>query len=290
MQQTEIRWRSRDGLELFARDYGAAPGAPPRVPVVCIPGLTRNSLDFDEVAPWIAGLGRRVLAVDLRGRGESDRDPDPRRYRPPTYADDVAALLEHLGIPRAILLGTSLGGLVSMVFAVRHGARLAGAVLNDVGPTIDPAGAARIRSYVGKAPPITSWEGAVAYAKLVNGAALPQFTDSDWDAMARRMFRPGEGGPPQLNYDPKILAPVGPIRMRIAEWLAWAAFRRLARGRPVLLLRGALSDILAPATVARMRRVAPALGFAEIPDVGHAPMLSEPAARSALQAFLAAAP
>ncbi len=152
------------------------------------------------------------------------------------------------------------------------------------------AGAARSRSYGGKAPPITSWEGAVAYAKLVNGAALPQFTDSDWDAMARRMFRPGEGGPPQLNYDPRILAPVGPIRMRIAEWLAWAAFRRLARGRPVLLLRGALSDILAPATVARMRRVAPALGFAEIPDVGHAPMLSEPAARSALQAFLAAAP
>ena len=290
MQQSEVRWRSRDGLGLFARDYGAAPGATARVPVVCIPGLTRNSLDFDVVAPWIAGLGRRVLAVDLRGRGESDRDPDPRRYRPPTYADDVAALLEHLAIPRAILVGTSLGGLVSMAFAVRHGARLAGAVLNDVGPTIDPAGAARIRSYVGKAPPITSWEGAVAYAKLVNGAALPQFTDSDWDAMARRMFRRVEGGPPQLNYDPKILAPVGPIRMRIAEWLAWAAFRRLARGRPVLLLRGALSDILAPATVARMRRAAPALQFAEIPGVGHAPMLSEPAARSALAAFLAAAP
>ncbi|MBV6424935.1 MAG: 2-succinyl-6-hydroxy-2,4-cyclohexadiene-1-carboxylate synthase [Steroidobacteraceae bacterium] len=290
MQQSEVRWRSRDGLGLFARDYGAAPGATARVPVVCIPGLTRNSLDFDVVAPWIAGLGRRVLAVDLRGRGESDRDPDPRRYRPPTYADDVAALLEHLAIPRAILVGTSLGGLVSMAFAVRHGARLAGAVLNDVGPTIDPAGAARIRSYVGKAPPITSWEGAVAYAKLVNGAALPQFTDSDWDAMARRMFRRVEGGPPQLNYDPAILAPVGPIRMRIAEWLAWAAFRRLARGRPVLLLRGALSDILAPATVARMRRAAPALQFAEIPGVGHAPMLSEPAARSALAAFLAAAP
>lgn len=290
MQQSEVRWRSRDGLGLFARDYGAAPGATARVPVVCIPGLTRNSLDFDVVAPWIAGLGRRVLAVDLRGRGESDRDPDPRRYRPPTYADDVGALLEHLAIPRAILVGTSLGGLVSMAFAVRHGARLAGAVLNDVGPTIDPAGAARIRSYVGKAPPITSWEGAVAYAKLVNGAALPQFTDSDWDAMARRMFRRVEGGPPQLNYDPAILAPVGPIRMRIAEWLAWAAFRRLARGRPVLLLRGALSDILAPATVARMRRAAPALQFAEIPGVGHAPMLSEPAARSALAAFLAAAP
>ena len=295
MLPTEVRWRSRDGLTLFARDHspGEVSGpadAVPRLPVVCIPGLTRNSLDFDQVAPWIANLGRRVLAVDLRGRGESDRDPDPRHYQPPVYADDLAALLAELAIPRAILLGTSLGGLVSMAFAVRHPRLLAGAVLNDVGPEIDPAGAARIRSYVGKAPPIESWEGAVAYAKLINGAALPHYSEADWDAMARRMFRRSAAGPPQLNYDPGILRPVGPLRMRIAQWLAWAAFRRLARDRPLLLLRGALSDILAPRTVARMRRAAPAMHYAEIPDVGHAPMLSEPAARTALQAFLAAAP
>lgn len=289
----ELRWRSRDGLDLFARDYPAADGAAadgPRTPVVCIPGLTRNSLDFEDVAPWIAGLGHRTIAVDLRGRGESDRDPDPRRYRPPTYADDVAALLAHASVPRAILLGTSLGGLVSMAFAVRHPRLLAGAVLNDIGPEIDPAGAARIRGYVGKAPPITSWEAAVAYAKSVNGSALPDFTEADWEAMARRMFRRGADGQPQLNYDPKILQPAGPIRMRIAQWLAWAAFRRLARDRPLLLLRGAQSDILAPATVTRMRRAAPAMQYAEVPRVGHAPMLSEPEARSALQAFLAAAP
>lgn len=295
MLPTEVRWRSRDGLTLFARDHspGEVSGpadAVPRLPVVCIPGLTRNSLDFDQVAPWIANLGRRVLAVDLRGRGESDRDPDPRHYQPPVYADDLAALLAELRIPRAIFLGTSLGGLVSMAFAVRHPRLLAGAVLNDVGPEIDPAGAARIRSYVGKAPPIESWEGAVAYAKLINGAALPHYSEADWDAMARRMFRRSAAGPPQLNYDPGILRPVGPLRMRIAQWLAWAAFRRLARDRPLLLLRGALSDILAPRTVARMRRAAPAMHYAEIPDVGHAPMLSEPAARTALQAFLAAAP
>ncbi len=295
MLPTEVRWRSRDGLTLFARDHspGEASGpadAAPRLPVVCIPGLTRNSLDFDQVAPWIANLGRRVLAVDLRGRGESDRDPDPRHYQPPVYADDLAALLAELAIPRAILLGTSLGGLVSMAFAVRHPRLLAGAVLNDVGPEIDPAGAARIRSYVGKAPPIESWEGAVAYAKLINGAALPHYSEADWDAMARRMFRRSAAGPPQLNYDPGILRPAGPLRMRIAQWLAWVAFRKLARDRPLLLLRGALSDILAPRTVARMRRAAPAMHYAEIPDVGHAPMLSEPAARTALQAFLAAAP
>ncbi|MBV6418520.1 MAG: 2-succinyl-6-hydroxy-2,4-cyclohexadiene-1-carboxylate synthase [Steroidobacteraceae bacterium] len=289
----ELRWRSRDGLNLFARDYPAAAGAAagaPRAPVVCIPGLTRNSLDFDVVAPWIAGLGRRAIAVDLRGRGESDRDPDPRHYQPPTYADDVAALLAHLSLPRAILLGTSLGGLVAMAFAVRHPRLLAGAVLNDIGPEIDPAGAARIKGYVGKAPPITSWEAAVAYARLINGDALPDNTDEDWNAMARRMFRPGADGQPELNYDPGILRPVGPIRMRIAQWLAWGAFRRLARDRPLLLLRGARSDILAPATVTRMRRAAPAMHYAEVPRVGHAPMLSEPEARSALQAFLAAAP
>jgi pimeloyl-ACP methyl ester carboxylesterase len=295
MLPTEVRWRSRDGLTLFARDHspGTVPGpadAASRLPVVCIPGLTRNSLDFDQVAPWIASLGRRVLAVDLRGRGESDRDPNPRHYKPPTYADDLAGLLVHLAIPRAIFVGTSLGGLVSMAFAVRHPRLLAGAVLNDVGPEIDPAGAARIRSYVGKAPPIESWEGAVAYAKLINGAALPHYSDADWDTMARRMFRRSAAGPPQLNYDPRILQPVGPIAMRIAQWLAWGAFRKLAYRRPLLLLRGAQSDILAPRTVARMRRAAPAMHYSEIPGVGHAPMLSEPAARTALQAFLAEAP
>ncbi|HQW07747.1 MAG TPA: alpha/beta hydrolase [Steroidobacteraceae bacterium] len=295
MLPTEVRWRSRDGLTLFARDHSPAampgpPGAALRVPVVCIPGLTRNSLDFDLVAPWIASLGRRVLAVDLRGRGESDRDPNPRHYQPPTYADDLAALLGELAIPRAIFLGTSLGGLVSMAFAVRHPRLLAGAVLNDVGPEIDPAGAARIRGYVGKAPPIESWEGAVAYAKLINGAALPHYTDADWDAMARRMFRRSAAGPPQLNYDPRILQPAGPLTMRIAQWLAWGAFRKLAHKRPLLLLRGAQSDILAPHTVARMRRAAPALRYTEVPGVGHAPMLSEPAARTALQAFLSEAP
>jgi pimeloyl-ACP methyl ester carboxylesterase len=291
---TELRWRARDGLSLFARDFAAAPardaGTATRLPVVCIPGLTRNSLDFDTVAPWIAGLGRRVLAVDLRGRGESGRDPDPRRYKVPVYADDLAALLDTLSIPRAIFLGTSLGGLVTMAFAARHGVRLAGAVLNDVGPEVDPAGAARIRSYAGKAPPIESWEGAVAYAKLVLSATLPEQSDADWEAMAHRMFRRGARGQPELNYDPGILQSLGPLRMRIAQWFAWAAFRRLARSRPLLLLRGARSDILAPATVARMRRIAPGMQVAEIPGVGHAPMLTEAAARTALQAFFAGAP
>lgn len=280
-----MRWRSRDGRNLYASEYDAAPGGALRTPILCLPGLTRNSRDFDELAPWLASLGRRVLALDLRGRGHSDRDPDPRHYQIPTYADDVVALLDHLSIPRAHLLGTSLGGLVSMTFAVRHPQRIAGAVLNDIGPSIDPAGAARITSYAGRTPPVTDWKSAASYTKLINGAALPYYNESDWDAMARRLFREDARGQPMLDYDPKVLVPLGPIRMRIAQWLAWYAFRRLTRGRPVLLLRGALSDILAPATVERMRRVAPSLRYADIPGVGHAPMLSEPEARKALQAF-----
>lgn len=280
-----MRWRSRDGLNLYACEYQPAFASASATPVLCLPGLTRNSRDFDVLAPWLAGLGRRVLALDLRGRGNSDRDLDRRHYQIPVYADDVAGLLDHLSIPRAILLGTSLGGLVTMTFAVRHPKRIAGAVLNDIGPSIDPAGAARIRSYAGKVPPVTDWNSAAAYTKLINGAALPYYTDNDWDAMARRLFREDARGRPVLDYDPQVMVPLGPVRMRIAQWLAWISFRRLTRGRSVLLLRGALSDILAPATVERMRRAAPSLQYAEIPGVGHAPMLSEPEALEALRGF-----
>lgn len=293
MQSLELRWRSRDGLTLFARDYrpdADSTAGPPRAPVVCIPGLTRNSLDFGELGQWIAGSGRRVLAVDLRGRGESDRDPDPRRYQPPVYADDIAALLAAQSITRAIFIGTSLGGIVTLTLALRHPQCIAGAVLNDIGPEIDPSGAARIRGYVGKAPPIPDWEAAIAYVRQINGTALPGQTDADWEAMARRAFRTGADGKLELNYDPQVLRPTNALVERIAKWFAWRAFRKLAGRGPLLVLRGAHSDILGPATVTRMRRAAPAMAFAEIPSVGHAPTLSEPAARAALQTYLGSAP
>lgn len=293
MQSHELRWRSRDGLTLFARDYrpdADSTAGPPRAPVVCIPGLTRNSLDFVELGQWIAGSGRRVLAVDLRGRGESDRDPDPRHYQPPIYADDIAALLAAQSITRAIFIGTSLGGIVTMALALRHPQCIAGAVLNDIGPEIDPSGAARIRGYVGKAPPIPDWEAAIAYVKQTNGAALPGQTEAEWEAMARRAFRAGADGKLELRYDPQVLQPTSWLAERVGTWLAWRAFRKLARRGPLLVLRGAHSDILSPASVTRMRRAAPAMTCAEVPSVGHAPMLSEPAARAALQTYLGSAP
>ncbi|MGN6621539.1 MAG: alpha/beta fold hydrolase [Sphingomonas sp.] len=139
-------WQSADGLKLHYRDYAGGDGRPP---ILCIPGLTRNARDFEEVAARLAGVWR-VLCVDLRGRGDSHYAKDPATYNPLTYAEDVLGLIDELSLTRVIAFGTSLGGLVTMLLAARASGRLAGALLNDVGPEIDPAGLARIRSYVGK--------------------------------------------------------------------------------------------------------------------------------------------
>ncbi len=283
----EYRWTSDDGLALCARDYA---GGSDKLPVICIPGLTRNCRDFEAVAPWIAGLGRRVLAVDLRGRGRSARDPDPRHYKPATYAADVSALLRSLQLPRALFLGTSLGGIVIMTLAARRLPEIGGAILNDVGPRVAAAGLARIAGYAGKGAPVANWDDAAAYARRTNGAAFPHYGDAEWQAFARRTFKEGDNGRPELDYDARVVAPVNRLVMKLMSPLAWAAFRRLARNRQVLLIRGAQSDILDSATAARMKRTAPSMSIAEIPGIGHAPMLDEPVARAAIQAFLDSAP
>ncbi|MDP2763239.1 MAG: alpha/beta fold hydrolase, partial [Brevundimonas sp.] len=158
MTQTfaERRWSSSDGLSLYARDYAAAPG-PAKLPVIAIHGLTRNSADFDAIAPLIAQSGRRVLAVDIRGRGQSDRAPDPMTYQPLNYAQDVLALLRDLGIERAVFLGTSMGGLITMALAAVRSKVIAAAIINDVGPEVAKEGLARIAAYAGQAVEINNW-------------------------------------------------------------------------------------------------------------------------------------
>lgn len=279
---TEYVWASKDGLHLHAMDYD---GGSSRLPVICIPGLTRNARDFETIAPWIAERGRRVLAVSLRGRGASDRADDPRTYKPAVYAADMVALLQSLNMPRAIFVGTSLGGLVTMTLAARHLPQVAGAVLNDIGPRISPVGLARIASYVGKGPPVASWEDAAAYVKRTNAVAFPHYGGDDWAVMARRLFREGTGGTPELDYDPRIFRPVRPIVVKLVSPLVWHAFKTLAKKRPTLVVRGETSDILDQETLALMHRKAPSLTAAEIPGVGHAPMLDEPEAKVALAAF-----
>jgi pimeloyl-ACP methyl ester carboxylesterase len=282
----DYEWRSREGLALYARDYGAANA---KLPVVCIPGLTRNSRDFEDAAPWIAQQGRRVLAVDLRGRGRSERDPDRRRYNPRTYADDMAALLRLIGAPKAVFIGTSLGGLVAMTIGARHAGLIGAAVLNDVAPQVAKAGFARIQSYVGKSPPVETWQDAAAYARRTNGLAFPDYTDDAWPPFARRMFKE-ENGRPVLDYDPHIFRPAPALLVRLAQPLIWAAFKRLSKGGPLLLIHGELTDIIDAPTLRRMKRAAPHMSVAKVPRVGHAPMLTEPEARTALAAFLKVAP
>lgn len=277
-------WTSADGLKLYARDYPAAPG-PARLPVVCIHGLTRNSRDFGEVAPYLAAAGRRVLVLDVRGRGRSDRDPNPMNYHPGTYAEDVAALFEQLGLSRAVFVGTSMGGLITMMLALRRPELIAGSVINDVGPQLSPVGLSRIMAYAGKPVEIKSWKDAREYVKRTNAAAFPNHRDRDWRAFVERVFDRGPRGRPVLAYDPAIAEPFKTATPDKPAPDMVPLFQALAR-RPILLVRGAISDLLDADGVALMRRHAPDMAYAEVPDVGHAPMLTEPAAKRAILGFL----
>ena len=286
MTYADRRWTSPDGLSLYARDYAPADG-PARLPVVAIHGLTRNSADFEVIAALIAASGRRVLAVDVRGRGQSDRAPDPMTYTPDVYARDVVALMEQLGIEKAVFLGTSMGGLITMALTALKPKAIAAAIINDVGPELAPEGLASIAAYAGQPLVIETWDDAAAYAKRINETALPHYTDADWAAFARRTFREGTEGAPVLDYDPDISAPIRAAGAKALIPNLWPYFRALARKKPTLLLRGATSDLLSPAIVAKMRKAAPSMAYAEVPAVGHAPMLDEAEARAAIFEFLA---
>ena len=291
MTQTfaERRWSSSDGLSLYARDYPAASG-PSKLPVIAIHGLTRNSADFDTIAPLIAQSGRRVLALDIRGRGQSDRAPDPMTYQPVTYAQDVLALMRDLGIERAVFLGTSMGGLITMALAAIRSKVIAAAILNDIGPEVSPVGLARIAAYAGQPVEINNWADAAAYARKLNEVALPHYSDADWDAFARRTFRMGTEGTPIPDYDPDIMAPIRAAGAKALVPNLWPFFNRLAKGRPTLLVRGETSDLLSPGIAAKMRKRAPKMDFVEVPGVGHAPMLDEPEAKAAIFPFLSELP
>jgi pimeloyl-ACP methyl ester carboxylesterase len=288
-EYSERRWTSSDGLSLFARDYPGADG-PARLPVVAIHGLTRNSADFDAIAPLIARSGRRVLALDVRGRGRSDRATDPMTYQPPVYAKDVLGLMEVAGIERAVFLGTSMGGLITMAITALKSRVVAAAILNDIGPQVSPEGLARIAAYSGQPVETPTWAAAADYARRINAVAFPDYGDADWDAFARRIFKEGTEGSPILNYDPDISVPIRAAGAKALVPNLWPSFRRLARKRPTLLIRGGTSDLLGPDIAARMQKAAPDMRYAEIPGVGHAPMLDEPEAKAAIFEFLRDAP
>ena len=284
----ERRWTSRDGLTLFARDYLAA-GEGERLPVICLHGLTRNSKDFEDVAPIIAGWGRRVIVADVRGRGQSECDPNPKNYRPPVYARDVVEMMAALDIDQAVFLGTSMGGLITLALMAIRPKAIAAAILNDVGPAIAPEGIARILAYAGKKTEINDWNDAVDYVRRTQSVAFPDFEDEDWRRFARRTFRQGKNGP-ELDYDPAIASPLSKPPSKLAPLIARFLFRRLARKRPTLLIRGGISDVISSDIADRMQLQAPAMKRVDVPNVGHAPMLTEPAAVDAIDKFLRTVP
>ncbi len=251
---------------------------------VCIPGLTRNAADFDDLAPKIAATGRDVLTVSLRGRGASDHDPDYANYHPHTYRDDILAALDQLGAPEAVFIGTSLGGLVTMFVNQIAPARVKAAVLNDIGPVLAPEGIARIASYVGKsAGPAETIEEAAARIRDINGVAFPDANEEDWILFAHRTFRQTDDGKWALNYDPNIARALSENGVAPDLWPAFASLKET----PTLLIRGAISDLLTPPIVEEMRAAHPAFDYCEVPRIGHAPMMTEPAAWEAIEAFLA---
>lgn len=280
MSFRERRIATPDGPQVYVRDY-AADGV--RLPVLCLHGLTRNSRDFEDVALRIAALGRRVVAMDVRGRGQSDRDVDPARYRPDVYVADLLRVLDALSIPRAVFLGTSMGGIMTMLAAVSSPARVSAAILNDIGPELDPAGIKRIASYVGKSAAYPSWDAITAAVKATQGGAFPGRDEEFWRKFALRVAREGADGRVEFAYDPAIAiafaAPETPAPSMVPLFEALAS-------RPVLLLRGALSDLLSMDGVSTMRRIKPDLQFTEVPNVGHAPTLEEPQAWTAIEQFL----
>ncbi|HEX8555569.1 MAG TPA: alpha/beta hydrolase [Sphingomonas sp.] len=280
---SHLHWTSEDGLRLHARDY---PGGADRVPVVCLHGLTRNARDYDELAMRLAGR-RRVLAVDFRGRGESQHARDPSTYVPATYARDLEAMLAATGIERFVAVGTSLGGIVTMLLAQRLPGRIAAALINDVGPEIEAAGLARIRSYVGRASSLPTWMHAARCLSENNRAVYPDWRIEDWLAMAKRVYRLSSAGRVVLDYDLKIAEP---FRVPGGETGPdmWSALDGLS-GVPVLIVRGARSDVLSDAVARRMAAALPDAELVTVAGVGHAPTLGEPDLADPIERLLARA-
>lgn len=258
-----------------------------KTPVFCLPGLTRNAADFDDFAPLAAASGRDVYTISLRGRGRSDYDPNYLNYFPTTYVADVLAALDAMGISKAIYVGTSLGGIIAMLTAAAAPTRIAGAILNDVGPEFAPEGIVRIAGYVAAraeagTAAAADLDAAIAQIRSINEVAFPGRDRSFWEKFARRTFNPQPDGTWTLAYDPNIgraLIETGPAPD------LWASFAALS-AIPTLIVHGAISDLLTPPIIDKMRAAGRDFDYCEVANVGHAPTLAEPDAVSAISAFL----
>ncbi|QIG80444.1 alpha/beta fold hydrolase [Stakelama tenebrarum] len=274
-------WWSKDGLRLHYRDY---PGDAARPPLLCIPGLTRNVRDYVNFAERFAG-DWRVIVVELRGRGDSAYAKDPMNYVPLTYLQDIEALIDALKLDRFVVIGTSLGGILGMLLAATGPQRIVGALLNDVGPELNPAGLARIRDYVGKPMWHDTWVHAARSVAEGNGDVYPDYDIQDWLAMAKRLYKLTPGGRIVLDYDMRIAEPFR-VPGNEAGPDMWKAFDALA-GKPVAAVRGERSDILGAEAAEKMADRLTECELTTVPRVGHAPTLDEPESIAATERLLA---
>ncbi|WP_219895287.1 alpha/beta fold hydrolase [Aquisediminimonas profunda] len=272
-------WWSKDGLRLHYRDYA---GRTDRPPILCIPGLTRNARDFAHVAERLSGEWR-LICVDLRGRGESGYSKLPMSYGPLTYLQDIEDLLETLQIGRFVCFGTSLGGLMTMMLAAHRTGRIAGALLNDIGPVIEEAGLERIRGYVGKSASWPSWMHAARATENILATAHPDYEITQWISLSKRLNRLTAQGRIVPDYDMRIAEPMRHPAVAVDLWPALDALRDV----PVHILRGELSDILSADTAAAMVKRLPHARLSIISRTGHPPELDERESIEAIDALLA---
>jgi pimeloyl-ACP methyl ester carboxylesterase len=271
-------FRAQDGLSLYYRDYGNESLA--GTPILCLAGLTRHSADFHELALRFSGR-HRVLAMDLRGRGNSDYDPDASHYTPATYVNDIGHLLTAANCHQVIVIGTSLGGLLAMAMGAAKPTALRAVVLNDVGPEIDPTGIARIQAYVGKASVPTTMAEAAQAMQEIYGIAFPDLSPEDWMKQAEASYRIGNDGNLSLAYDPAIATTGGDV----TKSNLWPYFNSL-RSIPLLALRGELSDLLNAKTFVEMQKQNPDMIAVTVKNRGHAPLLDEPDCLLAIDHFI----
>ena len=276
----ECHVEAADGLRLYYRDY---PNVSPRSPVICLPGLTRNSRDFAPLATRISTT-RRVICPDLRGRGKSQYDPEWRNYHPGQYAADLWQLLDTLQLDEVVIIGTSLGGWMAMLLNHQQPGRIAGAVMNDIGPEADPDGIARVVATAGRLDVVGSLAEAIEQAKSVYSIVFPDWSEDQWQAYTETTNRQLDDGRFDLNFDRNIghAAREGVSGLEIDPWKMFGDLANV----PTLLIHGVMSDILTEPIIDRMRQHKPDLKIAPVRDRGHAPLLDEQEAVDAIATFL----
>lgn len=275
---TDRYWNSADGVKLHYRDYD---GNRDRPPILCIPGLTRNARDFEPVADRYAG-DWRVLSIDLRGRGGSAFDPDPANYKPMVYVADILKFLDQLGIADAVFVGTSLGGICTMALGLSDRERIAGALLNDIGPEIDQTGIERIAGYVGREVSFAGWEEAIDQIAARNQDLYPDYDRPQWERFVRRIAVEEADGRVRFDYDMRIADNFADAATAPDAWHLYEALD----GRPVTILRGEYSDLLSAEVAARMASAIADVELVTVPRVGHTPSFDEPESLAALDRLL----